>query len=87
MPVLWAYARDLFQTPGFGDTVDFDHIKRHYYQRTRRSTRRGSSPWAPTLRLARAAPPRGAGRLAVRSDGTAPEPLAAPLRPLPPLDM
>ncbi|MEH1013845.1 glutathione S-transferase C-terminal domain-containing protein [Micromonospora sp. CPCC 206060] len=31
MPVLWAYARDLYQTPGFGDTVDFDHIKRHYY--------------------------------------------------------
>ncbi|MFF2852206.1 glutathione S-transferase family protein [Streptomyces sp. NPDC058001] len=31
-PVLWAYARDLYQTPGFGDTTDFDHIKRHYYQ-------------------------------------------------------
>lgn len=31
MPVLWAYARDLFQTPGFGDAIDFDHIKRHYY--------------------------------------------------------
>ena len=31
MPVLWAYARDLFQTPGIGETVDFDHIKRHYY--------------------------------------------------------
>ncbi|MFB6776164.1 glutathione S-transferase family protein [Streptomyces sp. NPDC056352] len=31
-PVLWAYARDLFQTPGFGDTVDFDHIKQHYYR-------------------------------------------------------
>ncbi|MGW1892712.1 glutathione S-transferase family protein [Streptomyces sp. NPDC002004] len=30
-PVLWAYARDLYQTPGFGDTVDFDHIKRHYH--------------------------------------------------------
>jgi hypothetical protein len=30
-PVLWAYARDLYQTPGFGDTIDFDHIKRHYY--------------------------------------------------------
>jgi putative glutathione S-transferase len=30
--VLWAYLRDLFQTPGFGDTVDLDHIKRHYYQ-------------------------------------------------------
>src|SRR6476660_3298249 len=31
MPVLWAYARDLFQTPGFGETVDFDQIKAHYY--------------------------------------------------------
>ncbi len=31
MPVLWAYARDLFQTPGFGDTVDFEQIKQHYY--------------------------------------------------------
>jgi putative glutathione S-transferase len=28
---LWRYARQLFQTPGFGDTVDFDQIKRHYY--------------------------------------------------------
>ncbi|MGL5809019.1 MAG: glutathione S-transferase family protein [Nocardioides sp.] len=31
MPVLWAYARDLFQTPGFGDTTDFEQIKTHYY--------------------------------------------------------
>ncbi|MFI9063834.1 glutathione S-transferase family protein [Streptomyces sp. NPDC053429] len=31
MPVLWEYMRDLFQTPGFGDTVDFDHIKKHFY--------------------------------------------------------
>ena len=31
MPVLWGYARDLFQTPGFGDTVDFQQIKQHYY--------------------------------------------------------
>ena len=31
MPVLWAYARDLFQTPGFGDTIDFAQIKKHYY--------------------------------------------------------
>jgi putative glutathione S-transferase len=28
---LWPYARDLFATPGFGDTTDFDHIARHYY--------------------------------------------------------
>ncbi len=31
MPVLWAYARDLFQMPGFGETVDFDQIREHYY--------------------------------------------------------
>ncbi|KKE99165.1 glutathione S-transferase family protein [Mycolicibacterium obuense] len=31
MAVLWAYARDLFQTPGFGDTIDFVQIKQHYY--------------------------------------------------------
>ncbi|MFJ8040398.1 glutathione S-transferase family protein [Kitasatospora sp. NPDC096147] len=30
-PALWGYTRDLYQTPGFAETVDFDHIKRHYY--------------------------------------------------------
>ena len=32
MPHLWGYARDLFQTPGFGDNTDFDQIKAHYYR-------------------------------------------------------
>lgn len=31
LPVLWAYVRDLFSQKGFGETVDFDQIKRHYY--------------------------------------------------------
>lgn len=31
MPNLWGYARDLFQTPGIGETIDFDQIKAHYY--------------------------------------------------------
>src|SRR4051794_35108231 len=31
MPALWGYARDLFQTPGFGDNTDFEQIKAHYY--------------------------------------------------------
>jgi putative glutathione S-transferase len=31
LPNLWRYARDLYARPGFGETVDFDHIKRHYY--------------------------------------------------------
>jgi putative glutathione S-transferase len=30
-PNLWPYARDLYQTRGIGETVNFDHIKRHYY--------------------------------------------------------
>lgn len=31
MPNLWGYLRDLFQTPGFGDTTDITQIKQHYY--------------------------------------------------------
>ena len=30
-PSLWGYARELYQRPGFGDTTNFNHIKRHYY--------------------------------------------------------
>ncbi|WP_380167249.1 glutathione S-transferase C-terminal domain-containing protein [Jannaschia sp. R86511] len=31
LPNLWRYARELYARPGWGDTVDLDHIKRHYY--------------------------------------------------------
>jgi putative glutathione S-transferase len=48
-PVLWAYARDLFQTPGFGDTVDFDHIKRHYYGTHEKLNPSGIIPKGPDL--------------------------------------
>jgi len=30
-PNLGPYLRDLYQTPGVAETVDLDHIKRHYY--------------------------------------------------------
>jgi putative glutathione S-transferase len=50
MPVLWAYARDLFQTPGFGDTTDFDHIKRHYYEVHTDINPTGIVPVGPDLR-------------------------------------
>ncbi len=30
-PNLYGYLRDLYQIPGVAQTVDFDHIKRHYY--------------------------------------------------------
>jgi putative glutathione S-transferase len=49
LPVLWRYARDLFQTPGFGDTVDFDHIKRHYYVVQKDLNPTGIVPMGPDL--------------------------------------
>jgi len=30
-PHLFGYLKDLYQIPGIAETVDFDHIKRHYY--------------------------------------------------------
>ncbi|WP_306357688.1 MULTISPECIES: glutathione S-transferase family protein [unclassified Nocardia] len=49
LPVLWAYARDLFQTPGFGDTVDFTQIKQHYYIVHRDINPTGIVPKGPEL--------------------------------------
>ena len=31
-PNLWAYVRELYQIPGVAETVNFMHIKMHYYQ-------------------------------------------------------
>jgi putative glutathione S-transferase len=47
MPVLWAYARDLFQTPGFGDTIDFAAIKAHYFGAHRSINPTGIVPVGP----------------------------------------
>jgi putative glutathione S-transferase len=30
-PNLWAYTRDLYQTPGVAATVNMNHIVRHYH--------------------------------------------------------
>jgi putative glutathione S-transferase len=49
MPVLWAYARDLFQTPGFGDTIDFVQIKQHYYLVHKNLNPSGIVPSGPEL--------------------------------------
>lgn len=49
MPVLWAYARDLYQTPGFGDTIDFGQIKTHYYVVHRDINPTGIVPKGPDL--------------------------------------
>ncbi|MFC6826479.1 glutathione S-transferase family protein [Halopelagius fulvigenes] len=31
-PNLWNYAKELYQLPGVAETVNFDHIVRHYYE-------------------------------------------------------
>jgi glutathionyl-hydroquinone reductase len=49
MPALWGYARDLYQTPGFGETVDFDAIKRHYYVTHDQINPTGIVPKGPDL--------------------------------------
>ncbi|MDT0214805.1 glutathione S-transferase C-terminal domain-containing protein [Rothia sp. ARF10] len=74
MPVLWAYARDLFQTPGFGDTTDFTHIKSHYYEVHRDINPTGVVPAGPDL--SGWATPHGRESLGGRpfGDGTPPGP-------------
>jgi putative glutathione S-transferase len=83
MPVLWAYARDLFQTPGFGDTVDFDHVKRHYYEVHTDINPSGIVPVGPALDGWLA--PHGREALGGRpfGDGTPPGP-APPEEVVPP---
>jgi putative glutathione S-transferase len=48
---LWAYTRDIFQLPGIAETVDFGHIKRHYYMSHRRINPTGVVPAGPALDL------------------------------------
>ncbi|NLT27088.1 MAG: glutathione S-transferase family protein [Microbacteriaceae bacterium] len=81
MPVLWAYARDLFQTPGFGDTTDFVDIKRHYYEVHRDLNPLGIVPKGPSL--ANWLSPHGREELggAPFGDGTAPGEVRDPLEP------
>lgn len=49
LPVLWAYARDLWQTPGFGDTIDPPQVKEHYYVCHRDLNPSGIVPMGPAL--------------------------------------
>jgi putative glutathione S-transferase len=46
---LWAYTRDLYQWPGVAPTVNFLHIKRHYYMSHRNINPSGIVPVGPLL--------------------------------------
>ncbi|WP_308209887.1 glutathione S-transferase C-terminal domain-containing protein [Actinomadura madurae] len=48
-PNLWGYARDLYSVPAFGETTNFDHIKRHYYVTQRNINPSGVVPKGPLV--------------------------------------
>ncbi len=52
-PNLSEYLRDLYATPGVAETVDMDHIKRHYYLTHRSINPSGIVPVGPIQDLSR----------------------------------
>ncbi|MEM9452208.1 MAG: glutathione S-transferase family protein [Cyanobacteria bacterium P01_E01_bin.6] len=48
-PNLWAYVRDLYQTPGVAETTHFSHIKKHYYQSHETINPTGIVPIGPDI--------------------------------------
>ncbi len=60
-PYLSAYVRDIYQLPSVAQTVDFDHIKRHYYASHDTINPTGVVPLGPAIDFAR---PHGRDALA-----------------------
>ncbi len=48
-PHLWAFTRDIYQLPGVKQTVNFDHIKRHYYGSHKTINPSGVVPVGPAI--------------------------------------
>lgn len=50
-PNLWSYTRELYQHPGVAGTVNFEHIKQHYYRSHKTINPNGIVPAGPLLDL------------------------------------
>jgi glutathionyl-hydroquinone reductase len=50
-PALWAFTRRVYALPTVRDTVNFEHIKRHYYESHRHINPTGVVPVGPLLEL------------------------------------
>ena len=48
-PNLWGYTRDIYQLPGIAETVNMEHIKRHYFESHRHINPYGIVPAGPEL--------------------------------------
>jgi putative glutathione S-transferase len=59
-PNLWGYTRELYQMPGVAETVNLDHIKRHYYGSHESINPSGIVPKGPQIDFTE---PHGRGRL------------------------
>lgn len=64
-PNLWAWLRDLWQTPGFGETVKLDVYKQGNYGRSPGLNPRGIVPLGPEID----SPPRTVGRSGSQAEG------------------
>lgn len=76
MPNLWGYLRDLFQTPGFGDTTNFQQIKDHYYLVHQDINPTGVVPVGPDVATFRSSHGREKLGGSPFGDGTPPQPIA-----------
>ncbi|MDO5501394.1 MAG: glutathione S-transferase C-terminal domain-containing protein [Propionibacteriaceae bacterium] len=77
MPALRMYLRDLYQTPGFGDTTDLLQIKQHYYEVHHEVNPTGIVPKGPDLRGLLRPHHREELGGSPFGEGTAPGPVAA----------
>lgn len=50
-PSLWRFTREIYALPGIADTVNFQHIKNHYYQSHTKINPAGIVPAGPALDL------------------------------------
>jgi len=57
-PNLWGFTRDIYQIPGVAETVNMEHIKRHYFESHRHINPFGIVPDGPKLDFMR---PHGRG--------------------------
>jgi putative glutathione S-transferase len=48
-PNIWGYTRDIYQLPGIAETVNMEHIKRHYFESHRHINPCGIVPEGPHL--------------------------------------
>jgi glutathionyl-hydroquinone reductase len=61
-PALSNYLRELFQLPGIRETVNFEHIKRHYYESHKTINPSGIVPLGPVLDFEK---PHDRGRIGI----------------------